>query len=67
MGDFSIQVNQCTNTDTEQLVQWTEPMGIEQLVLFTHNFGNTLDIILKEKYTLYVIVNIKPGHFLSHN
>ena len=66
MGDFNIQVNQCTNTDTEQFVQTTEAMGMEQLVSFsTHDLGNTLDIILKEKHTSYEIANIKPGHFIS--
>ena len=66
MGDFNIQVNQCTNTDTEQFVQTIEAMSIEQLVSFsTHDLGNTLDIILKEKHTSYEIANIKPGHFIS--
>ena len=61
MGDFNIHVNQMTNSDSEQFIQSTDAMGMEQLVTFsTHDLGNSLDIILKEKHASYEIQNVKP-------
>ena len=68
LGDFSLHVNDKSDTDTQQFMDVVEASGLKQWVDFpTHKLGNTLDLIITELAAEEQTNNIDCGPYIYDN
>ena len=66
LGNFSLHVNDKSDTDAQQFIDMVEASGMKQLIDFqTHKQENTLDLIITELAAEVQIKNVYCGPYIS--